>query len=88
MINTSACETVSVHLIAAFPRPALVIDHLRMRRRESNRPAKTGPAGPLATTMQYSTNIFLKSVNLHSGPRRMPVLPLDAAVSIVASATS
>ena len=37
---------------------------------------------------QYSTNIFLKSVSLYSGPTRMPVLPLDAAVSIVALATS
>ena len=37
---------------------------------------------------QYSTNIFLKSASLHSGPIGMPVLPLDAAVSIVASATS
>ena len=34
----------------------------------------------------YSTNIFLKSVTLHSGPRKVPVLPLDADVSIVASA--
>ena len=36
----------------------------------------------------YYANIFLKSVGLHSGPTRMPVLPLDAAVSIVALATS
>ena len=37
---------------------------------------------------QYCTNIFLKSVSLHSGRTRMPILPLDGAVSIVASATS
>ena len=42
----------------------------------------------LGMLCQYSTNVFLKSVILHSGPTRMPVLPLDAAVSIVVSATS